>query len=158
MNQDLTIPGRHDRVIDACQFVVAGARQVGFDEDELSRIELACHEACTNVIQHAYGGRDDGELEIHCWREKNKFVVTLTDRGRPFDPSQAPPPDLSSDWEDRPIGGLGVFLIQQLMDAMKYEYDLDRGNVLWMVKNLPPSSEAGGNQVSADEENSDGAE
>ena len=58
----------------------------------------------------------------------------LSDEGKPFDPTAAPEADISMDVDERPIGGLGIFLVRQIMDSVSYEYR-DGHNVLTMIIN-----------------------
>jgi anti-sigma regulatory factor (Ser/Thr protein kinase) len=60
----------------------------------------------------------------------------LNDRGKQFDPRSVPPPDLEADVENRKIGGLGVHLINRLMDEVSYSFDDRSGNTLTMKKRL----------------------
>lgn len=139
MTQEFTIPGRHDRVIDACKFVVAGARQVGFGEDELFRIELACDEACTNVIEHAYGGENQGTIRVVWDYVDGAFIITIYDQGQYFDPDSVPEPNIPKspdDIDQLKIGGLGIHFMRSLMDDVKFEGDTGEGNMLVMVKYL----------------------
>jgi len=143
MSQEFTIPGRRDRIIDACQFVLAGARKVGFDEDELFRIELACDEACTNVIEHAYGGENQGTIRITWEFADGAFVITIIDRGTYFDPNSVPEPYLPNspdDLDQLRIGGLGIHFMRSLMDEVKFKSDAKVGNELIMVKYLSDSN------------------
>ncbi|MFN2189149.1 MAG: ATP-binding protein [Candidatus Promineifilaceae bacterium] len=132
-----TIPGRYASIGDACAFVVAGAEQAGFSVDELFRIELACDEACTNIIEHAYGGENVGEIRI-TWRiEANTFTITMVDDGPPFDPDDVPPPEVPGDKSDLnglKIGGLGIYFMRNLMDEVQFTRDEHQGNTLVMVK------------------------
>lgn len=139
MTQEVTIPGRYDRVIDVCNFVVSGARQIGFGEDELFRIELACDEACTNVIQHAYGGEDQGTIRVVWEYAKGAFVITIYDYGRYFDPDTLPEPNIPKspdDIDQLKIGGLGIHFMRSLMDEVRFQSDQGAGNKLVMVKYL----------------------
>jgi len=139
MTQEVTIPGRYDRVIDVCNFVVAGARQVGFGEDELFRIELACDEACTNVIEHAYGGEDQGSIRVIWEFAQGAFRIIIYDYGRYFDPDTLPEPNIPKspdDIDQLKIGGLGIHFMRSLMDEVRFESDQGAGNKLIMVKFL----------------------
>lgn len=143
MTQELTIPGRHDRVIDACQFVVSGARQAGFDEDELFRIELACDEACTNVIEHAYGGEGRGQIRVIWEYADGTFTITIYDDGQYFDPDSVPAPNIPAspeEFDQLKIGGLGIHFMRSLMDDVQFESDSGSGNKLVMVKYLSENS------------------
>jgi anti-sigma regulatory factor (Ser/Thr protein kinase) len=63
------------------------------------------------------------------------LTVTVIDDGRPFDPLALPPPDLSLDIKDRPIGGLGIFLLRKLADEIHYEWR-DGRNRLTLEKRM----------------------
>jgi serine/threonine-protein kinase RsbW len=139
MTEEVTIPGRYDRVIDVCSFVVAGARRVGFGEDELFRIELACDEACTNVIEHAYGGEDQGNIRVVWEYAKGAFTIIIYDYGRYFDPDTLPEPSIPKspdDIDQLKIGGLGIHFMRSLMDEVLFQSDQGAGNKLIMVKYL----------------------
>jgi anti-sigma regulatory factor (Ser/Thr protein kinase) len=61
------------------------------------------------------------------------MTVVISDEGKPYDPTQKEDPDINLPVEDRPIGGLGIFLIRQIMDEVKYSRE-DRQNRLTLVK------------------------
>jgi serine/threonine-protein kinase RsbW len=95
-------------------------------------LQLAVEEACMNVIEHAYGGKG-GEFTV-CFEVCGPDAqITVTDHGQPFDPQDVPPPNLSLPLEERPVGGLGIFLMQQLMDDVEFIFST-KGNELRMVK------------------------
>jgi anti-sigma regulatory factor (Ser/Thr protein kinase) len=64
-----------------------------------------------------------------------RLTFVLSDSGKPFDPTQASEPDLTLQAEDRPIGGLGIFLVRQIMDSVEYRYS-DGKNILTLTKNI----------------------
>ena len=133
----LTIPGRYDRVSDACQFVSEGAQLAGFDTDEIFRIELACDEACTNVIQHAYRGENRGDIRVSWQIKEREFVIVIRDKGQGFDPDSVPQPDIPEgpeDLEELKIGGLGLHFMRTLMDQVHFSSDQVEGNKLVMIK------------------------
>lgn len=103
------------------------------------KINLCLDELITNTI--SYGYDDDAPHDILVRIETDgRFVrATLSDDGVPFDPFQeAPPPDLDSDVESRPIGGLGVFIVGQTMDETSYRRE-DGRNVVTLVKDAAAS-------------------
>jgi serine/threonine-protein kinase RsbW len=105
------------------------------DDREIYDLQLAVDEACSNVVKHGYGGQG-GEIEITMEREEDKVRVTIRDWGRSFEPQEIPTPDVTASLEDRRLGGLGLFLIQQVMDDVHFEFDRKEGNLLTMVKQL----------------------
>jgi sigma-B regulation protein RsbU (phosphoserine phosphatase) len=96
-------------------------------------INLALEEAVVNVMNYAYPGRS-GQVLVE-YEKTDKAVFTITDSGIPFDPTQQEEADTSLSAEERPIGGLGIFLVRQLMDEVRYER-IDDKNVLTLIKQI----------------------
>ena len=96
-------------------------------------VHLVMDELVANIISHGYD--DTAEHQIHVTLAVEDSVLTLRveDDGRPFDPLQAPPPDLDLPLEERPVGGLGIHIVRSMMDAVEYQRNGDR-NVLIMKK------------------------
>jgi serine/threonine-protein kinase RsbW len=139
MTHAFSVPGRYDQVAIVCQFVVAGAEKSGFGIDEIFQIELACDEACTNVIEHAYGGEEKGDILVTWDFSAGAFTITIVDEGRPFDPDEVPKPKIpvnADDLEELQIGGLGIHFMRKLMDEVHFHMDNKQGNRLVMVKYL----------------------
>jgi serine/threonine-protein kinase RsbW len=137
----LTIPGRYEHIRQLCQFIVAGAQTAGLDEAAMFQVELACDEACTNIIEHAYGEEDAGDIQAAWSADGRSFTITLHDNGRYFDPAAVADPaimnlDDSPEADDLPIGGLGIHFMRNLMDEIHYHFDEKQGNILTMVKYL----------------------
>ena len=128
----ITLTADLDALAKISAFVTEAAELAGLDERATWQVQLAVDEAATNVIQHAYDLDAPGDLTLG-WRcEDNKFVVTLRDYGRQFDPGSIPEPDITSSLEDRQVGGLGLYLITRLMDEVRFDFDPHAGNVLTM--------------------------
>jgi serine phosphatase RsbU (regulator of sigma subunit)/anti-sigma regulatory factor (Ser/Thr protein kinase)/transposase len=100
----------------------------------LANTKLAVDEACTNVVKHGYKG-DSGFIEIVITGNGREFSIAIHDTGRSFDLRNVKSPDLKMYVETRRRGGLGVFIMNQLMDEVRYRAGHD-GNVLTMVKRL----------------------
>ncbi|HRN69342.1 MAG TPA: ATP-binding protein [Promineifilum sp.] len=140
----LTVPGRYNEIKRICEFVAAGAAEAGFDEDDIFHLELCCDEASTNIIEHAYGQEDAGNIEISYHVSDDEFTIILRDNGRAFDPGIVPPPSTITDdnasaeelASQLRIGGLGLHFIRNLMDEVHFTSDRWLGNQLVMVKKL----------------------
>lgn len=91
--------------------------------------------ACTNIITHGYAGMDPGSIIFTLELEPEGVVMTLTDFGHPFEPAEAPMPDVEAGLEDRAMGGFGLYFIYQTMDDVRYETTED-GNRLTLIKRL----------------------
>ena len=98
-------------------------------------LNLALEEAVTNVILYAYPEGSDGLVDIEAIVHKDSLTFIISDSGKAFDPTAAPEADITLDVEDRPIGGLGIFLVRNIMDSVHYER-VDGKNILTMSKNL----------------------
>lgn len=112
------------------------AREAGFDDKALCQIQLAVDEACANVANHAYQGMEPGDMEVSCYLDDQCLVICIQDWGRGFDPKAIPEPDIDAPLEERPLGGLGLFLIRQIMDKVRFTFDPEQGNKLIMIKRL----------------------
>jgi serine/threonine-protein kinase RsbW len=118
------------------EFVGEEARQVGFSDKEIYAIQLAADEASTNIIEYAYDGVEDGKIEIDCNTVEGELEIVMRDKGKPFDPSSVPEPNVKADLSERKIGGLGMYLMRKLMDEVSYESSTGMGNILTMVKRV----------------------
>ena len=92
-------------------------------------LRLLCEEAVTNVVK--YGGARS--MTLHLDVSNERITLELRDDGAPFDPLTASPPELDKDLSDRPLGGLGIHLMQSLADELRYARDGDE-NVLRLTK------------------------
>ncbi|MGD2145100.1 MAG: ATP-binding protein [Anaerolineae bacterium] len=136
MDKDRTqvFPAEYESLAAIDRFVSDAAEEAGFDNDAVYQVRLAVDEACSNIINHAYGGEGRGEIECSCRAQDDDLTVILRDQGAPFDPDSVPPPDLSDDLEERSGGGLGLYFIRELMDEVDFDFRADAGNVLKLVK------------------------
>ena len=114
---------------------------LGLPEELNMPINLALEETVTNVMLYAYPGKS-GQVLVECEKKSQEpasksqeLVFTISDSGIAFDPTQQKEPDITQGVEDRPIGGLGIFLVRQIMDDIRYERK-DNKNILTLVKKL----------------------
>lgn len=129
-----TFPARFEFLDEIRDLVAQVARESGFTEKAVYSLQLAADEAASNIIEHAYEGVSDADLDITCDMHGDTMVITMRDTGKPFDPSQVKQPNLKADLSDRQIGGLGVYLMRKLMDEVRYESNSKTGNLLTMTK------------------------
>ncbi len=120
-----------------------GAAQ-GFVEQQLEeagcplkmqmQISLAVEEIFVNVASYAYvPGTGMVTIGVELREEAPRLTLRFSDSGRPFDPTAKLDPNLALSAEDRPIGGLGIYMTKKLMDEVHYEYR-NAQNVLTMRK------------------------
>ncbi len=131
-------PGRFELISQICDFVGRGATEAGFGTDDRFQLTLACDEACTNIIEHAYGD-EEGEIFVSWEIGEDGFVITLRDQGTPFDPADVSEPAIPatpSALEEMQVGGLGLFIMRKVMDRVRFQFD-ETGNMVVMTKLLP---------------------
>lgn len=115
--------------------------------DELSlpatvafNLNLALEEAVSNIILYAYPGQTGKEIKVYAATTANCLVFTLTDTGESFDPLGAKGADITLPLEERPVGGLGIFLIKNIMDEVEYQR-IEGKNIFTLKKELLPTTE-----------------
>lgn len=117
-------------------FVEQACRDARVGEDVAMAVRLAVEEVFTNIVQHGYPD-GPGPVVIGVATGVKGVTITVRDEGVPFDPAEAPAPDLESGWEERPIGGLGWHLVRQLVDEVHHRHGPGGGNVVTLIKRLP---------------------
>ena len=135
-----TFPARFDSLAAICDFVTQRAQVAGLGPRAVYAVQVAVDEACSNIIEHAYRDQERGTIECTCRAKQDRLIIQLHDHGRPFDPATVPKPDLQADLNERHAGGLGVFFIQQLMDAVQFESIPGQGNTLTLTKCRTPAT------------------
>lgn len=103
--------------------------------DELAfKLTLALEEAATNILEHAFNGLPPPHrLTVRLDITERLVAAEIADNGVPFDPTEAPAPDLSLPIEERDIGGLGIHLMRSLMDRVHYRRS-NGANILRLEK------------------------
>lgn len=129
-----TFPGTFESLEKISEFVIEAAHEVGFDQAAIYAVQLAVDEACSNIIDHAYGGEGKGDIECSCEIHPDRLKITLRDRGRPFNPSRVPSPKLNVPIEKLKPRGVGLYLMRKMMDEVSYETTPNKGNTWVMVK------------------------
>jgi anti-sigma regulatory factor (Ser/Thr protein kinase) len=95
-------------------------------------LRLACEEIVMNVTSYAYPEETDGFLDITI-QKADRISIRFEDGGVPFNPLEHEDPDTTLSWDERPIGGLGIFLVCSTMDDVRYAYE-NHKNVLTIEK------------------------
>ena len=131
-----TFPGRYASLETIRDFVLQAVKDIDLDEKATYAVELAVDEACTNIIEHAYGGEDKGIIECCTTLGKNDLRITLRDFGKEFDPTKIPQPQVNVPLDQLKPRGVGFFLINRMMDEVRYKRYKTRGNMMTLVKKI----------------------
>lgn len=129
-----TFPGNFKSLELISKFIVKQAQKAGFEPNDVYAIQTAVDEACSNIIDHAYGGEDLGTIIIKVKEKENGLSIILRDKGKPFEPDGIPKPNINSPLENRKERGLGIFFMRKLMDKVIFEFSEEKGNKLTLVK------------------------
>lgn len=124
------IEGRSGDIIDS----VMASKDMPEDEALQFKLRLSVEEVVENIVRYAYTN-GNGFINVSTSVEDGVLSIKLKDGGKPFNPLEKEDPDVTAALEDRPIGGLGIFLCKQMMDSVEYEY-VDGCNVLTMKKKI----------------------
>lgn len=135
MEKKLVIENEIEQLTQVATFVEEMSEEQGWGPELVFNLNLVLEEAMTNVVMYAYPEGEKHEIWLTAKIQDNTLTLILEDEGAHFDPTQVPDADTTLSAEERPIGGLGIFLIRQMMDDVAYARQEDR-NVLTMTKTI----------------------
>lgn len=135
LEQSLTLPNDIEMIPQLNGFIKGFCEALKINSAVIMNLNLAIEEAVVNVMQYAYPKGQRGDIDITVKGCSSEFIVTITDSGSPFDPTQKEEVDISLSAEERPVGGLGIHLIREIMDSLSYEYK-DKKNILTLRKKI----------------------
>ncbi|MEA1921329.1 MAG: ATP-binding protein [Pseudomonadota bacterium] len=129
----LELPAKLENLPRFMTFVCEQARQFDFTDKRTLEIELVLEEALVNVIEYAYPAEQPGNLILHLeGKHDGKLHLEIKDRGVSFNPLERAAPDLEAELMERPIGGLGIFLMKELTDGITWHRE-DNENCLSII-------------------------
>lgn len=127
-----TFTAKFDAVVETAAFVATFCRRHGVDSGDALRVTLVVEELFLNIVMHGYGGEGEGTVRLALALEERDVLVICEDRAPAYDPRPAlerVPADLDEPLETRGVGGLGQFLVGQLVSAAHYERAGDANRV-----------------------------
>lgn len=127
-------PGRFSSLDNIRAFFTEAAKEAGITGKSKFDIQLAADEAASNIIDHAYGGENLGDIECSYQVFDDRLELFFRDYGEPFNLTEVKELDLESDLCCRKPRGLGLHFMRNLMDEVDFSFDAAKGNLLRMVK------------------------
>ena len=128
----ITVPAFIDRLQQVLAQIAGFLEQEGCPENERRLIEISAEELITNIVSYAYGkypgiSRENGQVQVEYGvnllpEGEKQADICFIDQGKPFNPFAREDPDLTLSLEERPVGGLGIYMVKQFMDDIGYEY------------------------------------
>lgn len=131
----LNIVNQLEQIPEAVERLEAFAAEHCVPNPAVQSLVLALDEVLTNVVSYAFEDAAEHTIRIDVALECGLIGVEVVDDGRAYDPTKAPEPNTSLPLEERPIGGLGVYLVRKLMDVFHYRRE-DGRNRLYFAKSL----------------------
>src|SRR5262249_29633231 len=121
--ETLVVPGTLHSLGAIGKYVMDAAAAARLEKKAAYRLRLAVDEIATNALVHGHAGAErQGILGVRAEVDRRSLTIILEDAGAPYDPRQVPPPrSLEAPLEERPVGGLGVYLALQNVDEFFYE-------------------------------------
>ena len=132
---ELTMKNNVSELKNLHEFLKSVAETLGLDASMTRSIRLAVEEAVVNVMDYAYPSGTVGDITLKAMSNNKYLKLSITDSGMAFDPTEAAKADTTLSAEDRPIGGLGILLVREMMDSLNYER-IGGKNILTMKKKL----------------------
>ncbi len=108
------------------QLVTEFAEHHGLPSELVFRVTLVLEEIITNVISHGYEDEVEHEISVRLSWQDPDMKIEVEDDGRPFNPLEAPPPDIVKPLAERQVGGLGIHLVREMMDKLEYRRENDK--------------------------------
>lgn len=132
--RELNIPAKMENLEIMIQFILETIENTP-NKDKLSgKLRLVSEEILVNIINYAYPEKL-GNVYINTELLNNTLVLKIIDEGIKFDPLERQNPDITIPLEERTIGGLGIFMVKNIMDEISYSYENNK-NILTMKKKL----------------------
>ena len=134
----LTLPANPDQLPRLQEFLEENLLRNGVPEKMRSRLQLAAEEVFINIARYAYP-EQAGETTISLQFQQQpcrRILLQFRDNGIPWNPLEKARPDINLPADQRPIGGLGIFLVRKTMDDCQYQYH-NKQNILTLTKYLP---------------------
>lgn len=133
ITRKLVLPNDIATIPQLNEFIDTVAEEVELDMSLTMSLNLALEEAVVNVMDYAYPEGQRGDVDIEVTADQQWLTFVISDTGIAFDPTAKEDVDTTLSAEERPIGGLGIFLVRQLMDVVDYKREGNK-NVLTLRK------------------------
>lgn len=135
MEKEIRISNDLNEIGVLATFIEELGEELSLSAETTMNINLALEEAIANIIMYAYPPEEQHSILLRVTATEKQLIFLLTDRGASFDPTQVDEVDITLPIEERPVGGLGIFLIRSIMNEISYQR-IDNENQLIMKKDI----------------------
>jgi serine/threonine-protein kinase RsbW len=133
LNKALKVNNQIDELTRIASFLDETGEEWGLSTTLVMSLNLVMEEALTNIILYGFEKGSKHTIEIDFKKESNNLLITISDDGHKYDPTLKADPDITLSADERPVGGLGIFLIKKIMDKVEYKRKGSR-NILILTK------------------------
>jgi anti-sigma regulatory factor (Ser/Thr protein kinase) len=133
-DKDIALPAAEEELERVQSWVEAFLEELGCNSKTVLEIGVAVEEIFINIAKYAYNGMG-GETTVRAGVDGPFVILRFEDTGAAFNPLEAPPPNVQANAEERPIGGLGIFMVIKMMDKVEYERKEEK-NLLTIRKKI----------------------
>jgi len=135
LDEQITLPNDVKEVTKLSTFIKDVMSRLNIGKPLAPKLRLALEEAVVNVMEYAYPAGIEGDVTIRATYDGERLQLVISDSGIAFNPTEAADADTTLSAEERPVGGLGILLMRELMDTINYER-IDGHNVLTLTKRI----------------------
>lgn len=135
MEKEIRISNDLNEIGVLATFIEELGEELSLSAETTMNINLALEEAIANIIMYAYPPEEQHSILLRVTATEKQLIFLLTDKGASFDPTQVDDVDITLPIEERPVGGLGIFLIRSIMNEISYQR-IDNENQLIMKKDI----------------------
>ena len=135
MKHEIIIKTKISEINKVADFIAEIGKKYQVDDQFVFDVSVALDEVINNIISYGCNGNPDFDIKIEFLFKKKLLCVIVSDEGKLFNPLKIENPDLSKSIEDKPIGGLGFFLVKKLMDSVEYKSEENK-NILFLYKKM----------------------
>ena len=134
--KELTVPARTDNLDQVLDFIAEQLEEYDCPMKLIMQIQVAAEEIYVNIAHYAYHP-EEGQATIRCsiGGDPLEVIITFLDHGRPYNPLENTDPDISLSADEREIGGLGIFMVKNIMDDISYRFE-NGNNILTINQKL----------------------
>ena len=135
MKHAIIIKSKISEIANLADFIADAGKKYQIDDESVFDVSVALDEVINNIISYGYNGNPTHDIKIEFLLKNKLLCVIVSDEGKLFNPCKTETPDLSNSLEDKPIGGLGIFLVKRLMDSVEYKREGNK-NILFLYKKM----------------------
>lgn len=129
----LTLPAQISCLQPFLEFVHNGTQASSLTPADIDKLDLILEELLVNIARYAYAGTETGDIELaYAFQDPARLLVQISDTGHAFDPLSSDPPDFSRGLGERPLGGMGIFLVKSIAESITYRREGGRNTVSFL--------------------------